>query len=131
MSESIAEKCGIPSNWTFGWVIDEFDASFDKLAMASLRYHLDHAVTVCEGEWRVKLESMLDEFEEINARQSASAESLDHFESHDMDVMDLLRLNCAECDRHTDEANAADRQLFADRQAVRHKFVDLMPGLWS
>jgi hypothetical protein len=42
------------------WIVDEFDASFNALATASLRYHMDHAVTYCSDERRAEYQDIID-----------------------------------------------------------------------
>lgn len=127
----IAQQCGVPDGWTFQWVIDEFDLTFNGLAMASLRYHMDHAVTACRGARREAYQSMLDEFEELRDRRVMTREHVEHHANHRKGLVEALRVDCPECERHLREHNEAKRKRGADIRAARHKFVDLMPGLWS
>ncbi len=48
----------------FDWVIDEFDASFNDLAVASLRYHQDWAITFCSDERRARYQELIDRLSE-------------------------------------------------------------------
>lgn len=131
MSESIENRCGIPEGWSLGWVIDEFDSSFDVLAMASLRYHMDHAVTLCMGRRRREYQAMFDEFKELRTRRTMTTEHVEHYASHRKGVIEMLRVDCEECEYHHQEYLRAKEAHRDDIQAARHKFVDLMPGLWS
>lgn len=127
----IAQQCGVPEDWSFQWVIDEFDSSFNTLAMASLRYHMDHAVTVCKGVRREEYQSMLDEFQELHDREVMTREHIEHYASHRKGLIEMLRIDCDECRRHYEEYSQARDKHEDDTMAARHKFVDLMPGLWS
>ena len=131
-NREVEALCGIPKDWNFMWVIDEFDSSFDTLAMASLRYHMDYAVTLCEGERRETYQSLLEEFEEINERNTFTREHREHFDTHDSkDVIAFLNRRCDICDEFMDKLDAMEDKRDSDRKAARHKFIDIMPGLWS
>lgn len=61
------EAVGAPPRFTdaaFDWVIDEFDDSFNDLAIASLRYHQDWAVTSCSDERRARYQDLIDRLSE-------------------------------------------------------------------
>ena len=63
------EAVGAPPRFTdaaFDWVIDEFDDSFNDLAVASLRYHQDWAITLCDGERRARYQDLIDRLSEAS-----------------------------------------------------------------
>ncbi|CPT82205.1 Uncharacterised protein [Mycobacteroides abscessus] len=66
-SLTYGEAVGAPPRFTdavFDWVIDEFDDSFNDLAIASLRYHQDWAITFCDGERRARYQDLIDRLSE-------------------------------------------------------------------
>ncbi|MET8430130.1 hypothetical protein [Nocardia sp. NPDC004860] len=110
------------------WVIDEFDASFNELAVASLKYHMDHSVCFCSPERRVKYQTLIDRLSEEPP--------------HVCDTPEKQAVFAAACPRGAVVDSEAVKPIFADfrrreteylervRQA-RHAFVDIMPELWS
>lgn len=61
------EAVGAPSylrDPTFDWVIDEFDHSFNALAIASLKYHCDWAITGIEDQRRAEFQQLIERLEE-------------------------------------------------------------------
>ena len=94
---------------TLPWIIDEFDASFNELAQATLRYHLYHDGTVCPIRLVPVYEQLIADFEP-------------HAYSPNYDPCIV-----SHCERF-------DAFIFGERErinAVRKRFVDIMPTLWS
>ena len=94
---------------TLPWIIDEFDASFNELAQATLRYHLYHDGTVCPTH-------LVPIYEQLIADIETHAYS-PHYDS---------------CTVYTGER--FDAFIFNEHErinAVRKRFVDIMPTLWS
>ena len=110
MSEhDIIALSGLDPNITLPWIIDEFDASFNELAQATLRYHLYHDGTVCPTHLVPIYEQLIADFEP-HAYPT-------HYDS----------CTVSPCERF-------DAFIFGERErinAVRKRFVDIMPMLWS
>ena len=120
------------------WVIDEFDSSFNDLACASLRYHLDFAVT--------DNESRREKYEDLIARLS---EPGPEFTDEEMEVLqpatwkfedDFEKLPGG--GYRMTESNPEQKAIYATYwkreeeyheriQQARHDFVDIMRHLWS
>ena len=130
-NREVEALCGIPKDWNFMWVIDEFDSSFNTLAMASLRYHMNHSVAVCAGKQRATFQSPLDRFEEAQHRDTSPHGYMDHFSQHREGVIELLRLKCPECKEFQAQKDEARQKRKADINKLRHEFVNILPWLWS
>ena len=94
---------------TLPWIIDEFDASFNELAQATLRYHLYHDGTVCPTHLVPIYEQLIADFEPHA------------YPTHFASCEDVL---CERCQAF----------IFNEHErinAVRKRFVDIMPTLWS
>ena len=115
------------------WVIDEFDASFNNLAVASLRYHLDWSV--CDNSDRRQ------EYEDLINRLSEEPPDPTPEEDAAIDTWDPFTVKEGEHYRMTDcpPAAAAAFDSWQSREdewikrinRARHDFVDIMRGLWS
>ena len=94
---------------TLPWIIDEFDANFNELAQATLRYHLYHDGTVCPTHLVPIYEQLIADFEPHAYSP--------HYDS----------CTVSPCERF-------DAFIFNEHErinAVRKRFVDIMPTLWS
>lgn len=119
------------------WVIDELDSSFNALAVASLRYHLDHSILDNEdrrAHWEALIERLDEPYPVITdldgyLLDDGTAEPrftpagngyyTSTFEPSDQ-MRDLL-----------DRQQEAERQWQNRIQRARHDFVDVLPWLWS
>lgn len=132
---SYAEAVGFKQS--LDWVIDEFDASFNDLAVASMRYHMDWSVCYCDDERRAKYESMI-------ARLSEPAPDTTPEEHAAIETWDMFSGEMNEDGSRTvppcpPEAGSAfdswQERLDAHKDrisAARIEFVrDILPGLWS
>ncbi|AID58882.1 hypothetical protein PBI_GAIA_63 [Mycobacterium phage Gaia] len=119
------------------WILDEFDSSFNDLAIASLRYHLDYSV--CDNEdnreryedviARLSEESPTFTDEEMAILQPPGWSPKDDFEYVDGRML-LKRANSAQEAIYKAFHQREDE--YRERiQQARHDFVDLMPMLWS
>ena len=110
MSEhDIIALSGLDPNITLPWIIDEFDASFNELAQATLRYHLYHDGTVFPTHLVPIYEQLIADFEPHA------------YPTHFASCEDVL---CERCQAF----------IFNEHErinAVRKRFVDIMPTLWS
>ena len=119
----------------FDWVIDEFDDSFNDLAIASLRYHQDWSINFCDDERRARYQDLIDRLsepllgfaDEERAVFAAAGDRLVRVDGR----RSMLRPPTA---RERD-AYAAHRQRTAAWEQrmgeARRDFVDIMPELWS
>lgn len=121
------------------WIIDEFDDSFNDLAVASLRYHMDYSVCYCHPETRAKYEDLIRRLTEPKPR--FTKEELATLHPPGWTIQDDLEplpeggalLRPASDEKHAVyEARQARDDAWEDRQLqARHDFVDIMRGLWS
>ncbi len=120
--QSYAKLVGF--NLPIGWILDEFDASFDSLAIASLRYHLGYSCANNEA-YREEWEALIARLSERHARFTEDEMAVIHPSGA------RFRLDGAE--RHA--AFAAYREREDAREAriqqARHDFIDTLPKLWS
>lgn len=125
---------GIPKNWTFDWVIDEFDDSFNTLAAASLRYHLDYAVTDGEAK-REYYEKLIKELTEPEQFFKLTKEEIAHqnenFKLWEEGKQDFLICNCEICENVSKRIREADKKAAKQLKEVREKFLEIVPYLWS
>lgn len=115
---------------TVGWIVDEFDESFDTLAMASLRWHLYYSHCSNEGEYGNKLRALLEDFEDFhrNTYESAARRFGDHLGGVSGD---WIEHHCAECDEYLKQMEVEEDQDRQRQNTLRHRFIDILPGLWS
>lgn len=108
------------------WIIDEFDSSFNDLAIASLRYHMDYAVAVCDDHRRAVYQDLVDRLsekppcfteEELLILVPPGADWMAGSSPEQSAIYDVHR-----------EREDAYRERI---QQARHDFVDIMRGLWS
>ncbi|WPH57673.1 hypothetical protein [Mycobacterium phage WXIN] len=120
------------------WILDEFDSSFNDLAIASLRYHLDWSVCGTSEDRRKAYEDLITRLGEhspgFTDEEMAILYPPGWTIEDDLDRRDgriLLKKSTPEEDaiyRAYEERGSAYRE--RKRQA-RHDFVDIMEGLWS
>lgn len=122
------------------WIIDEFDSSFNDLAIASLKYHMHHSVAVCENP--NKYQNLIDRLSEeepgTTAEEHAAIETWDIVDRSDPQYGKDGKIIGYRVPPSTPEASAAFKtwevRCAAHRKRIlqaRHDFVDLMPELWS
>lgn len=122
------------------WIVDEFDASFNALATASLRYHMDHAVTYCSDERRAQYQDIIDRLnpphpkrfdpgeEEIEKRWRDSRKDWrNRLRGNDPSMLNDLD----EFEEYTERYRDRQKERDAVINQARHDFVDIMPTLWS
>lgn len=132
------EAVGAPPRFTdaaFDWVIDEFDDSFNDLAIASLRYHQDWAVTFCDDERRARYQDLIDRLSEPSP----------DFTDDEWAVITAAGDRLVRVDgqrRMLRPLTDPERQVYAERRErtaaweqrmsqARRDFVGIMPELWS
>lgn len=120
---------------SINWILDEFDSSFNDLAIASLRYHLDFSV--CDNE------SRRDVYEDLIARLGEKPPT---FTDEEMAVLhppgwEMFEPTGAGGFRLTE--STPERTVIHERhrqredeyrariQQARKDFIDVLPGLWS
>lgn len=109
------------------WILDEFDASFNDLAIASLKYHLDHSVA--GGRDEVKYEDLIRRLGEDSPE--LTDEEVEILHPPGQNLLDSQ-------DRSTPERNATRtgymQRVEEHRERIdqaRHDFVNVMRELWS
>jgi hypothetical protein len=118
-----------------GWIIDEFDASFNDLACASLRYHLDYSV--CDNEDRREryedLIRRLSESEpETTKEEHAAIETWHPLSAWDDEYKTHVLTECPpEASAAFDTWNQRIAEHHARIDQARHDFIDTMRELWS
>lgn len=113
------------------WILDEFDSSFNALAIASLRYHLDWSVC-CNEDRREKYEDIIARLTE--RQPTFTDEELAILHPPGSTWKDDLRLiNESIPERDAVYKAYWQRQEEYDQRLAqaRHDFVDIMPYLWS
>lgn len=122
------------------WIVDEFDASFNALATASLRYHMDHAVTYCTDERRAQYQDIIDRLnppkvkmfdpgeEDIENRWLSSRDSwLNKLRGTNFSTLNVPD----EFDEYMERYRDRQKERDAVIDKARHDFADIMRGLWS
>jgi len=134
--QPVAVKMGMDPNVTLDWIVDEFDHSFNDLAIASLKYHMDYAVTHCSDSRRETYENLV---ERLSAPHPGfTDEEMKHFEDcnnwgDSFKAEDLFKPKepCKECDVIYEKRDKLDEEFAKRMNQARHDFVDIMPSLWS
>lgn len=121
------------------WIIDEFDSSFNDLAVASLRYHMDYSVCYCEPDTRAKYEDLIRRLTE--PRPSFTEEELAILHPPGWTIQDdfertsdgYARLRPASEEKHAvyEAFGKRETEWLKRELQARHDFVDIMRGLWS
>ncbi|WP_068059332.1 hypothetical protein [Nocardia xishanensis] len=121
------------------WILDEFDDSFNDLAIASLRYHMDYSVALCSDERRAKYTDLIERLTEPRPRFTEEELAIleppgwtweDDFEPHP-DGGALMKPTPPE-KQAVYEAHRLREDAYLERiRQARHDFVDIMPELWS
>lgn len=121
------------------WILDEFDSSFNALATASLRYHLDWSV--CDNEdRREKYEDIIERLNEptpdFTDEETAVLHPPDWKFGDDFESLpDGKGSRLKESSPEQKAVYAAYRQREDEHREritqARHDFVDIMPYLWS
>ncbi|WKW86045.1 hypothetical protein SEA_JONJAMES_71 [Gordonia Phage JonJames] len=133
---SYAEYCGF--DLPIDWILDEFDSSFNELAAASLKFHLE--LSICDNEPRREL------YEDLIARLT---EEPPDFTDEEMAILEPEGWKWSDDFEDLPEGGARLRKSPPEKKAVyeahwkrkaeydarvkqaRHDFVDIMPHLWS
>lgn len=120
----------------FNWVIDEFDDSFNDLAIASLRYHQDWAITRCDEERRATYQDLIDRLGK-SAPEPTDAESAVLRGGWPARREPLpggrVRIHPpSDAERAVRDAiRARESEWIARQDQARHDFLDVMRELWS
>lgn len=119
----------------FDWVIDEFDSSFNALAIASLKYHRDWAISDIGDERRAEFQQLIERLEEPAPEPTGSGEVF-VFEARGEPFSELTetivmrKLTPDEQAAHEDwRAREAAWEQRIDE--ARRDFVGVMRHLWS
>lgn len=116
------------------WILDEFDSSFNELAAASLRYHLDYSV--CDNEdRRTQYEDLIKRLTEPEP-DTTDEESAAIATWHPLTQQDEKgRHTLTECPPAAaaafDTWQSREEAWRARIDQARHDFVDIMRNLWS
>lgn len=124
-----AQAVGL-KDMSLDWIIDEFDASFNDLAIASMRYHMDWAVTYCDDETRAHFEDLIHRLSQ-RGEANFPADEAAHLESHSGSFSWKERRNCEECAAIFANYRVREEEARQDQMKARHDFVEIMPRLWS
>lgn len=151
--ESIAEKVGFSSSLDF--VIDEFDHSFNDLAIASMTFHLHHSPAGCSEEMAKKYTDLIERLSEDKSGFPYTGEDIKHkstcvkgisnrtnarYRAQDFGLEgdakmrfleDSKKAVCEECQELRSRKHLYERQLKEDMTQARKDFVDIVPSLWS
>lgn len=121
--QDAVKACGL--DFGLDWVIDEYDSSFDEVAKASLRYHLNYAVTAPqEGAVAALYQEYLERFESLSRplySEEEYQESVDIARissQNERDFLELIRKR---------EDERAQEQVQVRKDFIEH----VVPSLWS
>lgn len=119
------------------WIIDEFDSSFNDLAIASLRYHLDYSV--CDNEhrrpvyedliFRLSLREPTFTDEEMAILHPPGWTFEDDVERRDGRT--YLKPASGEVAAIYEAQRKREDEYYEQMDQARHDFVDIMRALWS
>lgn len=128
--KSLQEELGI-GNLTFDWLIDEFDSSFNSLAAASLKYHMEYAVTYCDNETRAKFTDLRDRLLCPDRGIEKPRPRHDHGRTVEEALFSTSRKECVECTEYYEDHIRYKAKVDAVSEQARKDFVEIMPRLWS
>lgn len=115
------------------WIIDEFDANFNALAVASLRYHMDHSVALCTDDKREKYTELIARLTEKEPKMFNDDEGhlREHLHSSNLSELFGTDTRNPEMDAVFERYREREKAYLERVQQARHDFVDIMPELWS
>lgn len=130
-----AEAVGL-KDMSIDWILDEFDSSFDDLAIASMKYHMDWSVAQFGEERRELYQDIIKRLEAGHRRDTLhTPDELEHIQSHmtEDNPLGLRRRGkeCEECDTISQAYRAREIKLNEEHQQARHDFIKILPQLWS
>lgn len=116
------------------WILDEFDSSFNDLAISSLKYHMHHSVARCADP--EKFQGLIDRLSE---EQPDMPHELMEFYLQDRITKkvgeNFVRWETPETTPRIDQLREEYRQSELDYDErinkARHDFIDILPWLWS
>lgn len=123
--------------YSLDWVIDEFDASFDALAAASLRYHMDWSVCECPADRRQRYQGLIDRLTERPPRLSTDEHAVleaVHANRTDGDFFGTKSSTPEQLSAYEAVSAAMEtrrEEWEARAMAARHDFIDITRELWS
>ncbi|MGY1946599.1 hypothetical protein [Nocardia asiatica] len=114
------------------WILDEFDSSFNRLAIASMRYHMDYSVTSCRREMCAKFEDLIERLSERKPRVADTPEKSAILDAywHKYGLDGVNRAD-PEIDAIHDDFWARENAYHERIRQARHDFIDILPHLWS
>ncbi|MFD3594296.1 hypothetical protein ACFWU5_16355 [Nocardia sp. NPDC058640] len=136
--KSYRKLTGLPK-YSIDWIIDEFDASFNDLAVASLRYHMNFSVCWCSDEQRTT-------YMDLVARLTEPAPT---FTTAEMGILNPPGWTFEDEFERPPNGNCRMRESTPEQKTIyaafrerehaynerirqaRHDFVDIIPELWS
>ncbi|MFF0498469.1 hypothetical protein ACFYU5_18835 [Nocardia aobensis] len=139
--KSYAELVGFPYRIS-DWIIDEFDSSFNKLAIASLRYHLNHSVAYNE-QHREAWEALIERLSERRPEVADTDEKKAVLRADDRHPFEpvygadgkishyTMRESTPEERAIMDDYDVRERAYHERIQQARKDFIDVLPYLWS
>lgn len=116
------------------WIIDEFDSSFNDLAVASLRWHLTQGRYIVQPGDRAKYQDIIDRLTEpepefTDDELAVLGDFRDDFEPAGDGYS---RFNPSQEKRGIYDAYKVREDAYLERiRQARHDFIDILPGLWS
>lgn len=136
--KTYVELTGCP-DYSLDWIIDEFDSSFNDLAIASLKYHQTYSVCYCSPERFAKYQDLIDRLSEpgpeFTDEEIATLEPPGWTFEDDLEPLPGEGSLLKESGPEKRAVYSAFRQREDEHhhriQQARHDFVDIMPELWS
>lgn len=121
----------LPKYYNIDWIIQEPDSSFDALAVACLKYHLEHSGVVLKQKDKEKYENLIEQFTVAFHHTDNVDKNFDdsHWkeEYFDKGVFDI----CGDCRNAMRESNKVYEEQHEMIQKARKDFIEILPELWS
>lgn len=129
--KSYRKLTGLP-DYSIDWIVDEFDSSFNDLAIASMKYHMDYSVCVCPDGRRARFEDLIERLSErrplVADTEEKKAALRADWDEHGLGG--IMRQDPVIDAIHEDYWRR-DNEFHARMQQARHDFIDVLPHLWS
>lgn len=142
--KDLLEEIGIDNKHDFLYeIVDEFDSSFEKLAIASLNYHIHHSVSVCPPSTQEKYENLIERlsahsprFTDEESKHLSNCRAQRRKKKYDSKDNDFLKdlmtpTRCETCQNIYQKLDERQLEFKNNKAQTRHDFVDIMPSLWS
>ena len=115
------------------WILDEFDDSFNDLAIASMKYHMYYSVVETPPALKANMERIIADLSYPEEKTDLSLKMGEHLKSIDGDLSFMMKhmKECSVCQEYKKQIKEEDEAYNKRMLKARHDFVDIMVELWS